>query len=541
MTPSFAYPRPLGYPLPRLRAAGDAGISMARQLHLRNGSSALAGLAVAALVPVVVVAALGGADLDLRDWWRTSGDEPGAPALALAAGAALTGAVVAADRAHLEARIAGEGARDAAAGAAARPDVVLLVADTLRADALGLYGAEPSPSPTLDALGASSLVFERVFAQAPWTLPSMLSLFTSRHPSTLDPEGFAAADRRLAAGIPTLAEALAKGGYHAAAFQKNPFLGPDSGLAGPFDVYEMVGGDSAELESGAQLVGAALRWSRAFRRAREGGDPRPYFLYVHFMDPHIDYLPPGDYFPEETRSYGGPIDGSARSVHRLLRSPAGPRPEDIRQMRRLYRAEVRYLDDQIARLIEGLRREGLFGPGTVVAFTADHGEQFGEHGGFEHGDLYVENVHVPLLLRAPSLLPRRIPEEVRLLDLAPTILDLAKAAPLPGQEGRSLLPLARGERPTAVPSITEQAAAVRLAQGPWVLIRRPDGSVELYDHREDPREQRNLAEEAPEVVAELTARLREHAARRRPRRAATERREIDATTREQLEALGYLE
>jgi len=597
---------------------------MARQLHLRNGSSALASLAAAGLVPTALVAATGGADLDLMDWWRVSWYEPGAPALALAAallavalrptggrwargafllgafqlavtaavswsggvqlewisvrdamrpaaigaallalgalgglawrprparrlvltlgaGAALTGAVVAMDRSHLETRIAGEPARDAAAEATDRPDVVLLVADTLRADALGLYGAEPSPSPTLDALGASSLVFEQVSAQAPWTLPSMLSLFTSRHPSTLDPEGFAAEDQRLAAGVPTLAETLAKAGYHTAGFQKNPFLGGDSGLAAPFDVYEMVGGDSAELESGAQLVGAALRWARAFRRARESGDPRPYLLYVHFMDPHIDYLPPADYVPEQARNYRGPIDGSARSVHRLLRRPAGPRPEDIRQMQRLYRAEVRYLDDQIARLVEGLRREGLFGPETVVAFTADHGEQFGEHGGFEHGDLYVENVHVPLLLRAPSLTPRRIPEDVRLLDVAPTILDLAGAAPLPGQEGRSLLPLARSQRPPAVPSITEHGDAARVARWPWALIRRPNGSVELYDRRADPREQRDLADEAPEVVARLAAELREHEARRPAGPAATAPREIDAATREQLEALGYLD
>jgi len=597
---------------------------MAPPVRLGKISSALAGLALAGLLPVVAVAACGGADLDLADRLRVSWYEPVAPALALLAallallfrpmggrwaggawlvgacqlgvvaavcwtggvklewisvrdplrpaasgaalvvlgalggvawapraalrlalalgsGAALAATVVAADRLHLEQRIAGEGASTAPAGAAAHRDVVLLVADTLRADALGLYGAKPSPSPTLDALGASSLVFERVLAQAPWTLPSMFSLFTSRHPSTLDPEGFATPDRRLAAEVPTLAEALATAGYHTAGFQKNPFLDPDSGLADPYDVYEMVGGDSAELESGAQLVGAALRWARVFRGAREEGDPQPYFLYVHFMDPHIDYRPPPDYLPDRDDAYGGPIDGSARSLHRLLRSGSRPDEQDIGRMRRLYRAEVRYLDHQIARLLDGLRREGLLGAETVLAFTADHGEQFGEHGGFEHGDLYVENVHVPLLLSAPSLNARRVPEQVRLLDVTPTILDLVDLAPLPAQEGRSLVPLARGERPPAVPSIAEYQGAVRVVRWPWVLIRRADGSVELYDHREDPREQRNLADEAPEVVAELTDRLRERRAQRKGAGSGTERREIDEATREQLEALGYLD
>jgi arylsulfatase A-like enzyme len=143
-------------------------------------------------------------------------------------------------------------------------DVIFVLVDSLRADALGAYGAKPSPSPFLDALAEGAVRFELAIAQAPWTLPSVWSLMTSLHPSTVDPENRGASSRRALglrpdARVARLAAQLRASGWHTAGFQKNPLLSPGSGLELGFDVYESVEGDRAELHSAAQLVDAALR------------------------------------------------------------------------------------------------------------------------------------------------------------------------------------------------------------------------------------------------------------------------------------------
>nr|MDJ0867385.1 sulfatase [Myxococcota bacterium] len=458
---------------------------------------------------------------------------------ALGLGAAFAAFGFAADRADLGRRI--DAARPAAG---ARPDVLLLLLDTLRADALGVHGAAPSPSPALDALAAESVVFERAIAAAPWTVPSVIALLSGRHPSSFDPDrGRPRPDLRLATGVPTLPQALRAAGYHVAGFTKNPLVGPGSGLEAGFEVYEHVGGDDAELRSGAQLVDATLRWARVFGAWRRDGGDAPFFLSVHFMDPHVDYLPPRAFRSPETRAYRGPFDGRAATLHRMTRSGPGPADGEIAQMRRLYRDEVAYLDAQVARLLAGLTALGLLDPRqSVLVVTSDHGEQFGEHGRFEHGDLHVENVHVPLWIRAPGLAPRRVPQVVAGVDLTPTLLDLLGLPPLAGQEGRSVAPLLRGDPLSERPAVTEYGGATRVTGARWSLLRNGDGSEELYDGVADPREREDRAGAATPERAVLEAALAEHAARPVPDAGPPARaRPLDPALRERLEQLGYLE
>jgi arylsulfatase A-like enzyme len=455
-------------------------------------------------------------------------------------------------------------------------DLVWIVVDTLRADALGAYRTfdparsdpdEPrdrvSPdvsmrsahaeTPTLDRLAARGVVVERAFAPAPWTVPSMASVWTARHPSTLDPVGRGEAVEAgrlpaLAPGLPSWIGSLRAAGYRTAGFQKNPFLGPGSGLEAPFDLYRVVGGDRAERDSGGQVVRAALRWADSLAaqrasggRAAGGGDP--YLLYVHFMDPHIDYRAPERWRAEAVRDYTGTIDGTAKNLHARLGSSAPLTFEDRVHLRRLYAAEVAYLDAAIGRLLEGLRERALLDDSTLVVVTSDHGEQFGEHGGWEHGDLHVENVHVPWILAGHGLAPGRVSTPLSTLDVGPTILELLGIPALPGAEGVGRAARLRGdegaaELPAAI--VTEYGQATRWVEDPWVLIEGADGRVELFDSGRDPAERKDLSAAHPARVEAMRARLANHREREHgPEAVSPSLRDPDAETREGLRALGY--
>jgi arylsulfatase A-like enzyme len=200
---------------------------------------------------------------------------------------------------------------------------------------------------------------------------------------------------------------------------------------------------------------------------------------------------------------------------------------------------VTYLDAQLRRLFGGLRELGLWTDRTLVVFVADHGEQFGEHGAFEHCDLHVETMRVPLLLRAPGVAPGRSAEPVRLLDLAPTLLELHGLAPLAGAEGRSLLPLLRGEPLPELPAISEHRSWLRVADDDHSYLVLRSRAERLYARGRDPGETTDLAAAEPEVLARMRRLAEAH--RRRPRPAAPppESAPVDDDTREALRALGY--
>ncbi|MCG8590206.1 MAG: sulfatase [Proteobacteria bacterium] len=476
-----------------------------------------------------------------RRRWRPGGAVHMAAAGLAAAGVALS--ALALDARDLASRFAA-----ASKPGISAPHVILVVADTLRADALGLYGANPSPSPFLDRYLAAGTVWEHAFAQAPWTYPSMASLMTSRYPSTLDPVGRGRSHNhghdlpRLPEDIPRLALALQRAGYATAGVQKNPFLAAGSGFEQGFHVYEAVGGNRAELRAAAQTTDAALRVARAWSRRHAGDEAPPFFLYAHYMDPHIDYRPPAAYRAADTRAYAGDMDGRAKTVHRAIERAGGPTPDEVAQMRRLYRDEVRYLDSQVERLHAGLTELGLIERDTWFVFVSDHGEQFGEHGRFEHADVHVENTHVPLAITGGEARPQRIPGPSPLLDLTPTLLDLLGLPPLPGAEGTSQAAVVTGRAVagTANAVITEFGREQRLTTARYVLLRRGTGA-QLFDGSADPREARDVAAAHPGVMAQLESALVLHAQRTSAPAATAPSRPLDDETRRALEALGYLD
>ena len=313
--------------------------------------------------------------------------------------------------------------------------MLLVSIDTLRADRVGAVGGTRGLTPRIDAWAQGAVVCERALSSAPWTVPSYASLFTARTPlahgaglvpdrQAAWPDGGAddATHTRLDPSASTLAGRLRDAGWATAGFHASVLLDPGNGLSRGFDLWLRHG---TRADEG---VRQALAWIKEQRG-------RDWFAFVHLIDPHIPYAPPDAWARRHAGVGLDEIDPALFDVERLRASP--PDAPTRQLLERLYDAEVAWTDSQVGALFDGLAAEGLLAD-TIVALHSDHGEEFWEHGGFEHGHALVEEtLRVPLAVSAPGLAPRRVHERVRAIDLAPTLLELAGVGPLPGAEGRS--------------------------------------------------------------------------------------------------------
>jgi arylsulfatase A-like enzyme len=335
-----------------------------------------------------------------------------------------------------------------------RPDsrsdaVLLLLFDTTRRDALGLYGCPDPSSPNLDAIFRGAWKAERAYAPASWTIPSVASLLTGRVPAV--EEGADGAPRGILPGITTIATDFRAAGRSTAAFVANPTLHDRNGFAEGFTTFFTTPYELASITMpGAETVRRAPKWLAAHRG-------EPYLLFVLLMDPHDPYTPPD-------RPRGStPMDPGYRGTFtgdEIQRLQIGqlPRPSDrdIRHLQALYHDEVRYADSKIGELWNGL--DAAERDRATVIFTSDHGEEFDEHGGWKHGPaLFDEVLRVPLLIRPRAGKPApAAPADalVSLLDVLPTVEALAGLPP-PGRtlDGRNLLETAARER-ASLPAVT---------------------------------------------------------------------------------------
>jgi arylsulfatase A-like enzyme/Tfp pilus assembly protein PilF len=389
--------------------------------------------------------------------------------------------------------------------------VLLVTVDTLRADALGCYGSQRVATPHVDSLAARGVRFEEVVAPAPLTLPSHASLLTA-----LDPPGHGLRDNSgfvLPPAANTLAEVLASKGWDNGAFVAalplDSRFGLDQGFAVYDDAFEQADAGPADTatpqRSGRAVTDAALAWLR-----ERGG--RPWFAWVHYFDPHFPYQPP---------------------PHLRERYAATP-----------YAGEVAAVDEQVGRLLAFLEQSGQK-ERTLVVLTADHGESLGEHRELSHGIFaYESTLRIPLLF-APFP-PRTVRGRVRLVDVAPTILDLLGLGFPTDVDGRSLRArLAGAPAPAEPPPAYFEALAMYLNLG-WAPLRGyysgrhkyvdlPE--PELYDLAADPAEARNLCAAGAEPCRTWAQRFLAHAG---PFRPPAPSEPVDAETRAQLAALGYV-
>jgi arylsulfatase A-like enzyme/Tfp pilus assembly protein PilF len=388
-------------------------------------------------------------------------------------------------------------------------DVVLITIDTLRADALGVYGNARARTPWIDRLAARGVRFEQAHAHNVVTLPSHANILSGRYPfqhGVRDNAGF-----RFPADSATLATRLRDRGYRTGAFVSAFPLDSRFGLDGGFDVYDdsFADGRAAadfllpERPANATIA-AAGEWMRQ-------GDGRPTFTWIHLYDPHAPYQPPQPFASE---------------------FPRDP-----------YHGEVAATDAALGDLLRPLLDAGRQGR-TLVVLTSDHGESLGEHGEVTHGLFaYEATLRVPLVLYAPRLFaPAVVAEPVRHVDVVPTVLD-ALTLPVPDDlPGRSLLAAAAGEWVAPAPSYFEALSAM-LGRG-WAplhgVMRGSDKLIdlplpEMYDLAKDPGEHESVIARAPARREDLTALL----ARLRREDQGPVRGEESAETRQQLAALGY--
>ncbi|HXU30865.1 MAG TPA: sulfatase [Thermoanaerobaculia bacterium] len=399
-----------------------------------------------------------------------------------------------------------------------RPNVLFILIDTMRADHLTPYGYKRDTSPEIARwLAAQGTTVETAYSQAPWTLPSLAAIMSGRYPGEFlgDPvETFA-----LPKDVPSIAERFALAGYATAGFIGNPTLHEGNGFARGFGTFYTPAPDPISMNlHGGGLTDRALPWLSAHSQ----GAGRPFFLYVHYIDPHDPYDSPelkngvSAFDPDYHGKIGVDWIHGIYTGRLQLSDPA----RDLAHIAALYDSEIHYADAQVGRLLAAIPPEVL--ANTLVVVTADHGEELLDHGGWKHGQtLYDEQIHVPLFFRWDGKIPagKRLPGVVRLLDIAPTLAAAigAKADPawdgvdlLPALEGRGAVPrkpafaqhLSSG--PLRVATIVDRIKRIRfnrseafkpeneLQEHLWTLDLGRMPAEELFDLAADPRERKNL-------------------------------------------------
>ncbi|MGQ0721346.1 MAG: sulfatase family protein [Candidatus Eiseniibacteriota bacterium] len=417
------------------------------------------------------------------------------------------------------------------------PDVLLITVDTLRPDRLGSFGQSLPTSPSVDRLAAEGVLFTDCTVQWPKTWPSMASLVTGAHPRTT---GMRHQQRKLPPGLVVLGEVFGDAGYQTAAVVANFNVGRELGFDQGFDHFVESWQERWQKEQGdvayRNRPGRVKEYTDARTVTDQGlawlgrRDPkRPFFLWLHYMDPHGPYVPPS------------PWSGMLRGDRPARELDLEKIPEYQRQDRpggegtvtdlgfyvAQYEREVLYFDDELGRLRAGLEGLGLF-EGAVIVLSADHGESFDEHEYYlEHGRFaYQPTANVPLIFRAPSIAAGRriVPEPVGLVDVSGTLLELAGLRIPETFEGVSLAGMLRGEPGAPFPShvfvesgYVRDSTQIGVRRGPWKLLQvraaedraaMKGAAFELYDLRTDPGESVNVAAQHPEVVAELSQALR---------------------------------
>jgi arylsulfatase A-like enzyme len=435
--------------------------------------------------------------------------------------------------------------------------VVLVSIDTLRRDHVGAYGYAKPTTPRLDALAREGLLCEDAVSTSSWTLPAHLSMLTG-----VDPAAHGGVDMHHGHNRrdPTLQALLKTAGFATRAITSHLYV---SALYG-FDT----GFDHLDFHQERKATDVA---DRAIALLDRLGD-RPFFLFLHFYDPHWHYDP-----PEGTRrlfatGYAGTLTGLWQDFKEKTRENTSA--EELAHLLALYDGEIRYTDDEIGRILDHLKARGL-DKSTLVLATSDHGEEFLEHGSWEHQKtLYEEVVRIPLILRGPGVTPRREKNPASLLDVAPTVLAWAGLAPRPEHQGQSLLsPLGDGETYGETDHTTDSTHKLflRAGEGRWKLVlslargeparagergkgraRAREGetqparlaageivSEEWYDLKTDPAELRNApprSQAAAAIRKRALDRWREGRARGQGAPAVS----LTPEQRERLRALGYV-
>jgi arylsulfatase A-like enzyme/Tfp pilus assembly protein PilF len=387
-----------------------------------------------------------------------------------------------------------------------RNNFILISIDTTRADSIGAYGNKEIKTPIIDSFAQDGTLFRNAVAHVPLTLPSHTALMTGLLPArngVRDNHGY-----RLKQTIPTMASLFRDKGYKTAAFVSSIVLDHRFGLDHGFDTYNdfiQFGAQQSVNPQNERLASVttteAINWLSANQQY-------PYFLFVHYYDPHAKYDPPEPYKSNFPNHYFG---------------------------------EIAYVDSQIGALLRSVKDLA----NTVILITADHGEGLGEHGELGHGlFIYDSTIHIPFLMKGPGIGSKKeVAQQVQLVDILPTFLDLAGISKPQGLDGRSLLPLLQGNSWSESIAILETEYPLGIGWSPlyaarssqWKVIDAP--GPELYNIKEDPKENKNEQGKVDSTVRGLSDKLQKY--KNIPPMSEKSHSE-DAELQEQLRSLGYL-
>lgn len=424
------------------------------------------------------------------------------------------------------------------------PNIILISIDTLRSDHMSLYGYERPTTPFLEKWARQAVVFEEFSQNGGGTLPSHTTMLTSLYPRTH--RVFPARKQPIPESWTTLAEHLRSRGYQTGGFVDCIWLMRKFGFSQGFDQFDEAGGHAQKI------LPRVIDW---LNRRNE----KPLFLFLHLYDVHskpegLPYHCPEPFFSEHLAKKCESFDGcrvgqcATRFLKKVNRELAAGKdvseflkPDEVAYIESLYDLGIQYIDDQLRSFFKQLADMGI-NQNSLIVVTADHGENFFEHGRFLHSlGLYDTMTQVPLIIRYPGgkYGGVRVSEPGSMVDLAPTILEIAGLSPLEKAQGRSLVPTFRDHR-----SVWKESYI-------WEAIRTPSWKYvksrgELFDLRSDPGEQENLAPQHPELVEKFDSILKrreEDAIAFRGRLQSSEtpgRAGLSAEEQQQLEALGYL-
>jgi arylsulfatase A-like enzyme len=383
-------------------------------------------------------------------------------------------------------------------------NVILVTIDTLRADHLGIYGYQRKTSPHIDALGRQGTVFDAAYTFWPKTRGSFVMIHTGRRPSQ---NGYSRRHPVLLGLNPTIASVLGKAGYLTTAVVDNPNVAAQYGYAEGFQRYRETWEEAAlatEMDRARAITDDAVGFIAS------APSERPFFLWLHYVNPHAPYTPPAPYDTAflDAESRSGPALPVVKDFHGGI-----PRQWAVAGHARRayyvaqYDGEIAAVDHEVGRVIAALQASPVASR-TVVVLTADHGESLGEHGYyFDHGeDLFDPCLRIPLVIVAPDAPSgRRVPSLASTLDLMPTILDAAKVSYPPDLAGSSLLPAVSGAGRIGRVRLEAQNERDLVASfdNRFKTVRTPvaDGArFALYDREEDPGETRDVGGALPDAL-----------------------------------------
>jgi arylsulfatase A-like enzyme len=421
-------------------------------------------------------------------------------------------------------------------------NLILISIDTLRADHMGCYGYARETSPELDRIAETGVLFEEASASASWTVPAHMSMLTGLYQRTHGINGWRKTAR---SDLRFLAEILAENGFSTGALVNVYLLDAKRGFAEGFQLYERTPAAEERGGSTPQMVLRAKEWIHTRRENR-------FFLFLHLYDVHSDYGALPAYQALFSHDYGGSVDGSSAQLRAYRKGEIATTWDeaDVRQLRDLYDAGIRQLDDQLASLFVFLRRQGI-AQETLVVITSDHGEEFLDHGDVLHGrSLYEELVHVPLIMTGPGIpAGRRIAGAASHVDILPTALAILGIAIPQDLDGRDLS-LAWRE-----PSRWESDRHIFSETDVWLSMEKGNfrrsvrrgrfklhydrltESKTVFDLEKDPSETTDISRDEPALTRALWSALEQFM---ESNQSVPETLDLSPEELERLEALGYL-